>query len=173
MGQEGKKVIPVRLVMRKDILSTTADTSIQKVAEKMQDRSVGSLLVKEGKDAVGILTETDIVQKVVAKGLDPSTTRARDVMSTPLITVEAKQSVVDADELMERHHIRHLVVSEKGKAVGIVSVRDLLFPLQYLLAFADVDLEKVSVETEEEETERLRIAPKGRQGRKPKSPRRA
>jgi CBS domain-containing protein len=173
MGLGGRKVIPVRLVMRRDILSTNADTSVQNAAVQMQDQGVGSLLVKNGKDAVGILTETDIVQKVVAEGLDPSTTLVRDVMSTPLITVEAKQSVVDADELMERHHIRHLVVSEKGKVVGIVSVRDLLFPLQYLLAFADVDLEKASISIEEEGSERLRIAPKGRQGKKPKSPRRA
>jgi len=165
-------MIPVRLVMRREILSTNHDTSVQKAAEQMQDRGVGSLLVKNGKDAVGILTETDIVQKVVAEGMDPATTVVGDVMSAPLITVDAKQSVVDADELMERHHIRHLVVSENGKVVGVVSVRDLLFPLQYLLAFADVDLEKASVSMEEERGESLRITAKGQQRKKKKSPRR-
>ena len=165
-------MIPVRLVMRREILSTNHDTSVQEAAEQMQDHGVGSLLVKNGKAAVGILTETDIVQKVVAEGMDPATTLVGDVMSTPLITVEAKQSVVDADEMMERHHIRHLVVSEKGKVVGVVSVRDLLFPLQYLLAFADVDLEKASVSMDEESGKGLKISPKGRQGKKPKSPRR-
>ena len=165
-------MIPVKLVMRREILNTTQDTPIRKAAEQMQDHRVGSLLVKKGKDAVGILTETDIVQKVVAEGLDPSTTVVGDIMSTPLLTVEAKQSVVEADELMERHRIRHLVVSDKGKVVGVVSVRDLLFPLQYLLAFADVDLEKASVSLDDEAGEKLRITPKDRSGKRSKSFRR-
>jgi signal-transduction protein with cAMP-binding, CBS, and nucleotidyltransferase domain len=138
----------------------------------MQNDRVGSLLVKKGKDAVGILTETDIVQKVVAEGLDPSTTVVGDIMSAPLLTVEAKQSVVEADELMERNRIRHLAVLDKGKVVGVVSVRDLLFPLQYLLAFADVDLEKASVSLDDEAGEKLRITPKGRPVKKSKSSRR-
>jgi CBS domain-containing protein len=160
----GKGMIPVKLVMRRDVLSTHADTSVAKAAEVMHDRGVGSLLVKNGKNAVGILTETDIVQKVVAEGLNPATTLVKDVMSTPLITIEAKQSVVDADELMERHHIRHLLVEEKGKISGVVSVRDILFPLQYLLVFANVDLQEGSTKISEDVIEGLEIVAKKRQG---------
>lgn len=157
-------MIPVKLVMRRDVLSTNADTSVEKAAEVMQDRSVGSLLIKEGKNAVGILTETDIVQKVVAEGLDPATTPVKDVMSTPLVTIEANQSVVDADELMERHRIRHLIVEEKGKISGVVSVRDILFPLQYLLVFANVDLQGESAKIGEDVIEGLEIIARKRQG---------
>ncbi len=157
-------MIPVRLVMRRDVVSTHADTSVAEAAEVMQDRGVGSLLIKNGKNAIGILTETDIVQKVVAEGLNPVVTRVKDVMSTPLITIEAKQSVVDADELMERHHIRHLLVEEKGKICGVVSVRDILFPLQYLLVFANVDLQEGSTKISEDVIEGLEIVAKKRQG---------
>lgn len=141
-------MIPVRLVMQKEILTVQASTSVQEAADLMQGHRVGSLLITEKKETVGILTETDIVQKVVAARRDPSRTKVGEVMSTPLVTIEAKQSVVDADELMERHRIRHLVVLDKGKTVGVVSVRDLLFPLQYLIAFADVDLEKGEAEAQ-------------------------
>ena len=165
-------MIPVKLVMRKEILSTNVKTPVRKAAKLMDDRRIGSLIIKRGRDNVGILTESDIVQKVVAAGRDPATTPVGDVMSTPLITIEAKESVVDADELMERHHIRHLVVMEKGKVAGVVSVRDLLFPLQYLLVFANVDTEKESALIGEEVTQGLRRVPKKRQRKKARSPRR-
>ena len=165
-------MIPVKLVMRKEILSTNVKTPVRKAAKLMDDRRIGSLIIKRGRDNVGILTESDIVQKVVAVGLDPATTPVGDVMSTPLITIEAKESVVDADELMERHHIRHLVVMEKGKVAGVVSVRDLLFPLQYLLVFANVDTEKESALIGEEVTQGLKRLPKKRQRKKARSPRR-
>jgi CBS domain-containing protein len=160
----GKSMIPVKLVMRRNVVSTYADTSVAEAAEVMQDRGVGSLLIKDGKNAIGILTETDIVQKVVAEGLNPAVTRVKDVMSTPLITIEAKQSVVDADELMERHHIRHLLVEERGKISGVVSVRDLLFPLQYLLVLGNVDLQGGSTKISEDVIEGLEIVAKKRQG---------
>jgi CBS domain-containing protein len=160
----GERMIPVKLVMRRDVQGTPVDTSVKKAAELMQDRGVGSLLIKNGKNAMGILTETDIVQKVVAQGLDPATTPVRDVMSTPLITIQASQSVVDADDLMERHHIRHLVVEDKGKICGVVSVRDILFPLQYLLVFSNVDLQEGSAKISEDVIEGLEIVAKRRQG---------
>ena len=165
-------MIPVKLVMRKEILSINVKTPVWKAAKLMEDRNVGSLLIKRGGSNVGILTETDIVQKVVAAGLDPATTQVGDVMSTPLITIEAKESVVDADELMERQHIRHLVVTERGKVVGVASVRDLLFPLQYLLVFANMDTEKESALMGEEVIQGIKRASEKRQRKKPKSPRR-
>ncbi len=135
-------MIPVKMVMRREVLTTNVNTPIRKVGERMQDQRIGCLLVVDGKEPLGILTESDIVQKVVAAGRDPATTMAGEVMSTPLITIGPDESVVSADELMDREHIRHLAVVDQGDVIGIVSVRDLLFPMQYLAVFSDPNVIK-------------------------------
>jgi CBS domain-containing protein len=82
----------------------------------------------EGK-VQGIVTETDIVRKVVAANLPLAVTTAGQIMSAPLITIDRARSVAEADELMNRYSIRHLAVTEGGRVVGILSVRDLLRPI--------------------------------------------
>jgi CBS domain-containing protein len=66
---------------------------------------------------------------VVAKGIDPAATTVRTVMTSPLITIEADRSVLDANDLMEQKKIRHIGVTRNGKIIGMVSIRDFLHPL--------------------------------------------
>jgi CBS domain-containing protein len=159
-------MIPIRMIMSKEVLKTDVKMPVKKAARLMHTRGMGSLVIQRGRQSVGILTETDIVQKVVAEGLDPAKTLVGNIMSAPVVTIEARQSVVDADELMERHHVRHLVVLENQKIVGMVSVRDLLFPIQYLLAFANVDSEKESALISREVREGLKLSPRKKGRRK-------
>ena len=95
----------------------------------MKRERVGSVLVTIGDRIDGIITETDIVQKLVAANLDPVGTRVEMVMTSPLLTIEADRPVLEANDLMDRKHVRHLGVTEGGKIVGMISVRDLLRPL--------------------------------------------
>ncbi len=125
-------MIRVKQILNRGKHATALENSVQHAAKLMQDHGVSSLLVKDGEATLGILTETDIVQKVVAPGQDPSAIRVSQIMSAPLITIEASQSVVEADELMNRHRIRHLVVVENARIIGMISLRDVLIPLQYL-----------------------------------------
>ncbi|NIR53353.1 MAG: CBS domain-containing protein [Nitrospinaceae bacterium] len=92
----------------------------------MHSKNVGSLLVKDKEDYVGIVTETNLSQTVVAKGLDSSTTKVSEVMSHPLLTLERSEQVEEANKFMAKHKIRHLGVTENGKIIGVLSVKDLV-----------------------------------------------
>lgn len=106
-----------------------ADENISEAAKGMAADAIGSLLVTREGAYVGIITETDIVRKVIAKQLDPSGILVWQVMHFPLITIEADKTVMEANDLMESEKIRHLAVTRGGEVIGIFSVRDLLRPL--------------------------------------------
>lgn len=122
-------MIPVKRIMTKQIVQVKVGTTVQEAAQLMKEKSIGSLLIRKEHEILGIVTEMDIVQKVVANGSDASATRVENVMSSPLLTIEPEKSVVDANDLMDQHRVRHLGVTEGDQIVGIVSVRDLLHPL--------------------------------------------
>ena len=89
-------------------------------------QGIGSLFVTNGKEIVGILTDTDMVRRVVAAGVDTLTTTAGQIMSAPIVTIEENKEVLDANDLMAQSHLRHLGVTRDGKLVGMISVRDLV-----------------------------------------------
>lgn len=119
-------MVPVKMVMSKKILKVREGTKIKKVAELMRDKQVGSVLISDGNSYAGIVTDADVVRRLVAEGLDPETTPVEKVMTTPLLAIEADRSVVDANDIMDQEHVRHLGVIENGKIIGVLSVRDLL-----------------------------------------------
>lgn len=106
-----------------------ADENISEAAKGMAADAIGSLLVTREGAYVGIITETDMVRKVIAKQLDPAGILVWQVMHFPLITIEADKTVMEANDLMESEKIRHLAVTRGGEVIGIFSVRDLLRPL--------------------------------------------
>jgi CBS domain-containing protein len=105
------------------------DTTVAAAAERMGVKRIGCLLVESDdptRGPLGILTEMDLVRKVLATGLDPTITMVDRVMVNPILTIDGARSMLDASQLMETHHVRHLCVEEAGEVVGIVSVRDLV-----------------------------------------------
>lgn len=111
-------------------LTVAPDETVIHAAKTMTERRVGAATVVDSTGVLGVVTERDVMQKVVAGGLDPSVTRVRDVMSSPALTVGVKTSVETAAELMRQHHIRHLVViDDNGKLVGMLALRYLLYDL--------------------------------------------
>ena len=119
----------IKEVMSKDLLKIDGKSSIQEAAKLMKRERVGSLLVTREGRIDGIITETDIIQKLVAANLDPAGTPVEMIMTAPLLTIETDRPVLEANDLMDRKHVRHLCVTDKGKIVGMISVRDLLRPL--------------------------------------------
>ena len=119
-------MIPVKKIMTKRIIETGMNTTIREAARIMKEKGIGSLLIRKDQEILGIVTETDIVQKVVANGSDPSRTSVESIMSSPLLTIESEKSVIDANDLMDERHVRHLAVTEGDRIVGVISVRDLL-----------------------------------------------
>ncbi|CCQ91836.1 conserved hypothetical protein, contains CBS-domains [Nitrospina gracilis 3/211] len=112
--------------MSSPVITIPETNTIKDAAEFMHEKQVGSLVVVNGKKPVGIVTETDFARKVVAKGLDPKTAKVGDIMTTPLQTIDCHESVLDANKLMAKKKIRHLVVMDKEELVGIVTVHNLV-----------------------------------------------
>jgi CBS domain-containing protein len=116
----------VKDIMTEKPLTISKDATLQEAAKIMKARKFGSLLVKNAKEVVGILTEMDIVQKSVAIDRPPETTKVEAAMSIPLLTIKAGSSILDATDLMAERFIRHLAVTENEGIIGIVSIRDVL-----------------------------------------------
>ena len=114
------------MVPSEKFISVERDTDVQTAAQLMRDRRISSLFVKKGTEIIGIVTDTDRVRRVAAAGVDIRTTTAQQIMSAPLVTVEGDKTVLDASDLMAYKHIRHLGVTQEGKLVGMISVRDIL-----------------------------------------------
>jgi CBS domain-containing protein len=120
------------MVPREKFITVERDTDAQTAARIMRDRSIGSLFITNGKEIIGILTDTDMVRRVVAAGADTQKTTVEQIMSAPILMIEGSKTLLDANDLMARTHIRHLGVSEDGKLVGLISVRDLVLFLTNL-----------------------------------------
>src|SRR5512141_2734129 len=105
---------------------TVRATDVQTAARIMRHRRINSLFVTNGKEITGILTSTDMVQRVAAAGVDALTTTAEQIMSAPIVTIEEDKTVLDASDPMAKTHIRPLGVTLGGRLVGMISVRDLL-----------------------------------------------
>ena len=119
-------MMPLAVLMNREITCVGADDTLAQVSEKMAADRVGAVLVRQDGEYPGILSETDIVRKAIASGMAPDTTIAKTVMSSPLITIDINQTLVDANTIMSEKRIRHLIVTDRGDVAGIISVRDLV-----------------------------------------------
>lgn len=113
-------------LMSREVKKISHDATIREAAELMGRFEIGSLLVEQNGEYVGILTETDIVRKAVAKGLDLGKEKVSAITSKPVISLDQTRSPQDAFDMMGEAGVRHLAVTDRGKIRGIVSVRDLL-----------------------------------------------
>jgi CBS domain-containing protein len=119
----------VRTVMeRKRLLTAPPEISVSKAAKRMARRKVGAVMVVDHDSLVGIVTERDVLFRVVARGRDAQTTRLADVMTPKPQTVDPEKSFGYALLLMYESGFRHLPVTENGKLIGIVSARNALDP---------------------------------------------
>ena len=104
----------------------TRDTTLAECAILMKSRKVGSLLVKEGEELQGILTERDIVRKAVSCNASPGSLKASDIMVKDVITIAPEKDILDAIHEMKDYDIRHLPVKERNKLVGFITIKDIL-----------------------------------------------
>jgi CBS domain-containing protein len=112
---------PVWKHIRRRMYFVGKDSSVAEAAKIMRAEHVGSVLVQDGAKAIGIITQRDIIEKVVADGGKPAEVRASSVMSSPLITVGKNDSLDKAMTLMQRNDIRRIVVLDnEGNPYGIL-----------------------------------------------------
>lgn len=100
--------------------------SIKEAGRLLQKYRVGSLLVDDGSRYIGIVTDSDLSRKAVAKGLDPNTTTVMSCMSKPVVSIEESEPLDDAAALMKQAGIRHLAVTADRTIIGVLSISDLL-----------------------------------------------
>lgn len=103
-----------------------ADASVLDAVRKMVEANVGSLLVTDGDEITGIVTERDYLRRVAVEGRDERDTPVREVMSSPLVVVTPDTSIEECMALMTDRRIRHLPVAEGGKVVAVVSIGDVV-----------------------------------------------
>jgi len=117
--------LKVEDVMVKDVITISYRTSVKRAAQVMNKHEIGCLIVVKGRKAVGIVTERDMLKRVVAKAANPQKTKVEEIMSHPLIVVEPDMDLEDAVKLMFEMKIKKLPVVEKGKLVGLISITDI------------------------------------------------
>jgi len=115
----------IKEVMTKQPITVSGDASIEQCAKLMAEKQVGSLII-EDETIEGIITELDIVRKVVAKGLDTKKTLVKDIMTTDLVTLNPEDSILDAVKLMGKHNIRHIPIVSKRDLEGLVTAKDIM-----------------------------------------------
>ena len=100
--------------------------NVMEAAKMMSDRRIGSMVVARAEKVIGIFSERDVLNRVVAKHLDPSTTLIRDVMTSPVACCQPTTKLTECRAVMTEKRIRHLPVVDDGKLVGMISSGDIL-----------------------------------------------
>lgn len=117
----------VREIMTENPACSTPETTVQELAQTMADCDCGEIpILDEQRKLAGVVTDRDIACRAVARGKDPTQTTAREIMSSPAVTVTPQTSVEDCSEVMESNQIRRVpVVDASGVCCGIVSQADI------------------------------------------------
>lgn len=124
----------------RDVLRIEADASVFEAVRRMVERNVGSLLVTDGGEIAGIVTERDYLRRVALERRGDGDVAVREVMSSPLMVARPDTTVDECMAIMTDRRIRHVPVVEDGEVVGLVSIGDLVkftsrrqsFEIQYL-----------------------------------------
>ncbi len=109
-----------------DVLKIEADAPVLEAVKQMVDANVGSLLVTDGGEVTGIVTERDYLRRVAHEGPADDSVAVRDIMSSPLVVVSPETEIDECMAVMTDRRIRHLPVVDDGEVVGIVSIGDVV-----------------------------------------------
>jgi len=112
--------------MHRNAKTIPANATLKEAGQAMIDHHISALLVVQGTQYVGIVSDKRLAREGAAKGLDPETTLVSSIMRRDIISIPSDQPVKEAQSLMKENSVRHLIVTEQGNIVGIVSISDLV-----------------------------------------------
>ena len=130
-------IVLVRDIMSKDVKVVRPDSSVKEVVATMNKFDIGSIVVVQGKRPVGIITERDILRRIVQPCLPPETLTARQVMTSPVLTTSETTSIDEAARLMAKEKVKKLPVMANQKLVGIVTLTDIVTKVPNLLSILE------------------------------------
>jgi CBS domain-containing protein len=114
-------------VKGKEIIAVSPETTLLRALEIMADKNIGSVLVLDAQRVLaGIFSERDFVRKIIIKGRAMETTAVKEIMTSRVLYVTPETTIADCMSLMTEKRIRHLPVLEGGKAIGVVSIGDIV-----------------------------------------------
>lgn len=119
-------LIMVRDVMAKNVKTVKTGDTVHAAVQKMNKFDIGSVIVTASGRPVGIITETNIMRRIVGPRMDPATIWAKDIMTGPLITIDPNADLTEAAKLMADNNINRLPVMEGDKLVGLISSTDIV-----------------------------------------------
>ncbi len=114
----------IESLMKTELVTVKADETVAHAAWSMARNGVGAVLVLEGESLTGVLSERDVVTRVVAEGLEPTETRVAEVATAEIATADVGDSVRECASRIQAEGVRHLPILRDGKPVGILSTRD-------------------------------------------------
>lgn len=121
-----KKVSDILARKAKNIISIAPDTSVLEALKLMADKNIGSVMILQGQQFLGIMTERDYSRKVILKGKSSTDTKVEEIMTIDFPPITPNDSIEYCMELMSEHNIRYLPVFENDQILNIISVSDLV-----------------------------------------------
>ena len=109
-----------------DVWLVEPNATVFDALQRMADKEVGALVVTEGEQVVGIISERDYARKVILHGRASSTTLVKEIMTSPVVYIHLDQAIEECMSLMTEKRTRHLPVMENGKLVGLISIGDIV-----------------------------------------------
>jgi len=113
-------------IMTRDVITIEIGKTVREAVEIMNEKEIGCIVVTKNEAPIGIVTERDVLKKIVVEGRDPQKTRVEEIMSSPLITGSPNMTLEDAARLLVLKRIKKLPIVDKGKLVGIVTLFDIV-----------------------------------------------
>lgn len=125
-----------------EIWSIEPDATVYDAIHLLAEKEIGALLVMEGDELIGVISERDYARQIILKDKSSRKTLVRDIMTSKVITSEPNQEIADCMSMMTEKRIRHLPVVERGRVVGVVSIGDVIKAVIAEQRATIVDLEK-------------------------------
>ncbi|HDD70076.1 CBS domain-containing protein [Candidatus Bathyarchaeota archaeon] len=130
-------IILVRDIMSKDVKVVRPDTTVKEVVATMNKFNIGSIIVVQSDRPVGIITERDILRRLVEQSLAPEILTAKQVMTSPVLTINENATIEEAAKFMVNKKVKKLPVMNNGRLVGIITFTDIVTKVPTLLSILE------------------------------------
>jgi len=121
---------PIELILNTNVIILESNSFVDEAITYMKERNARSVLVAHNGEAIGIVSKTDIIFKVMSQGRNPAKVRLREIMNSPVLAVDPKATVQEALSIMDKHIIRQIIVSSNAAVLGMVAREDIFEKIQ-------------------------------------------